>query len=63
MKYERKNKEDRFQSRHLGWDDGQGEEEIVTLVDEDVGNVSVQEECPIQTARVCSLRPSGGEHG
>ena len=37
MKYERKNKEDRFQSRHLGWDDGQGEEEIVTLVDEDVG--------------------------
>ena len=37
MKYERKNKENLFQSRHLGWDDGQGEEEIVTLVDEDVG--------------------------
>ena len=37
MKYERKDKENRFQSRHLGWDDRQGEEEIVTLVDEDVG--------------------------
>ena len=50
-------------SGQLGGDDGQGEEETVTLVDEDVGNVSVQEECPIQTARVCSLRPSGGEPG
>ena len=50
-----------FQSRHLGGDDGQGEEETVTLVDEDVGNVSVQEERPIQTARGYLLRPSGGE--
>ena len=61
MKYERKNKENLFQSRHLGWDDGQGEEETVTLVDEDVGNESFLEERPIQTARGYLLRPSGGE--
>ena len=63
MRYERKNKENLFQSRHLGWDDGQGEEETVTLVDEDVGNESFQEERPIQTARGYLLRPSGGEPG
>ena len=61
MKYERKNKENLFQSRHLGWDDGQGEEEIVTVVDEDVGIESFQEGRPIQTARGYLLRPSGGE--
>ena len=37
MKYERKDKENRFQSRHLGWDDRQCAEEYVTQVDEDVG--------------------------
>ena len=63
MKYDRKNKENLFQSRHLGGDDGQGEEETVTLVDKDVGNESFQEERPIQTARVYLLRPSGGEPG
>ena len=37
MKYERKDKENRFQSRHLGWVDRQCAEEYVTQVDEDVG--------------------------
>ena len=63
MKYERENKENLFQSRHLGWDDGQGEEETVTLVDEDVGNESFLEERLIPTAPDYLLRPGGGEPG
>ena len=61
MKYERKDKENRFQSRHLGWDDRQCAEEFVTLVDEDGSIESFQEGRPIQTARGYLLRPSGGE--